>query len=472
MATQQREREIFERMPVGKAFFTLALPTVLSQLIVVVYNLADTFYVGQTGNSYMIAAMSLSAPVFMCLNAVGNLFGIGGGSHISRLIGTRQDEQAKKVSAYSFYATIIFSLLYSVVVALFNKPLLTFLGASEQSLDYAVQYVLWTVIIGGPFLIVSQVLGHLLRSVGFSKLSGIGIGMGGVLNIILDPLFMFVVFPAGREIEAAAFATCISNMVVTLFFAIVLVKVRKQCALSLKPQMPSKENVGRIYSIGIPSAIGAFLANLVNATTFSLMADYGDTAIAALGIVRKLDSIVFNLASGLSQGMMPLVAYNYASGDFDRMNKASLYGRISAVVLAVVCVLTYTIFATPLVGFFINAEGIQSGASTVETIEMGARFLRIITLAVPFMIFNFLTSFTFQAMGKAKESLLLVVCRQGLVHFPILILFAVFFQLNGILWSQLVSDSLTLVLALVLNWKIFKEFKKEKERRALQNPTL
>ena len=128
MATQQKEREIFETMPIGKAFFTLALPTILSQLIVVVYNLADTFYVGQTGNSYMIAAMSLSAPVFMCLNAVGNLFGIGGGSNVSRLIGIRQDDEAKKVSSYSFYATIIFALIYSLIVILFNEPLLTFLG--------------------------------------------------------------------------------------------------------------------------------------------------------------------------------------------------------------------------------------------------------------------------------------------------------------------------------------------------------
>ena len=474
MATQQKEREIFETMPIGKAFFTLALPTILSQLIVVVYNLADTFYVGQTGNSYMIAAMSLSAPVFMCLNAVGNLFGIGGGSNVSRLIGIRQDDEAKKVSSYSFYATIIFALIYSLIVILFNEPLLTFLGASEQSLEYAKQYVLWTVIIGGPFMIVSAVLGHLLRSVGFSQLSGIGIGAGGVLNIILDPLFMFVLFPAGQEVYAAACATCISNVMVTLFFAVVLIKVRKKCALSIKPQMPSKESVKLIYNVGIPSALGAFLANLVNATTFSLMAEYGDTAIASLGIVRKLDSIAFNLATGLSQGMMPLIAYNYATRDYKRMHGASLYGRISAVVLAVVCVGAYTIFAEQLVGFFINAEGSQSGANTLETIEMGATFLRVLTLAVPFMIFNFLTSFTFQAMGKAKESLLLVVCRQGLVHFPILILFANLFKMDGILWTQFVSDGLTLLLALFLNWKIYKAFNKQKEslQQNLQDSTL
>lgn len=452
----QDKKEVFETMPVMKALATLAVPTILSQIIVIIYNLADAFYIGRTGNTFMVAAISLSAPLFYCINMVSNLFGIGGGSHISRLLGVSRFQEAKKVSGYCVWVAVAVALLYLSIVYFLMEPLLYLLGASADTVTFCKQYITWVAVIGCVPIVLSLVLANLLRSVGYAKLAALGIGAGGVLNIALDPLFMFVILSEGQEVLGAGIATCLSNVLVSIFFVIVFIRAQRTTALSFKFSIPEKDSLKKIYAIGIPSALGAFLANLSNAVTFSLTSLYGDTPVAALGIVRKLDSIPLNIASGLCQGMMPLIAYNYASKNYKRMKAVGNAARLLAILFALVCLFVYIVFRVQLVSLFMNVDGSQA-QNSAETIAQGAEFLWIVTLAVPCLIFNFLLSFTFQAMGKGKEALFLVCCRQGIIHIPCLFILNHFFGLYGVIWAQLVSDGLTLILSVIAYFNVHKK---------------
>lgn len=206
-------KELFETMPVPKALATLAIPTIISQLITMIYNFADTFFIGRTDNPYKVAAASLAYVLFFILTALSNLFGVGGGSLISRLLGMRKGDEAKKVCSFSFYGTIIVSAIYSLVCLIFMEPILRAVGASDNTIGYASAYTLWVIVVGGIPSTLCMTMAHLLRSEGYAKQAGFGLGMGGLLNIVLDPLFMFVIMPAGYEVTGAAVATLLSNLI-------------------------------------------------------------------------------------------------------------------------------------------------------------------------------------------------------------------------------------------------------------------
>ena len=208
----QENKALFATMPVPKALATLAIPTVISQLITMIYNLADTFFIGSTDDHVMVAAASLSFVLFFLMGSLANLFGVGGGSLISRLLGKGEDSSAKAVCAFSFYGTALVALLYSLAAFFFMEPMLRLVGASDASLPYACEYTLWVVVIGGVPTTIAVMMSHILRSEGYAKQASIGLGLGGVLNIALDPIFMFVLLEPGQEVLGAGIATMISRM--------------------------------------------------------------------------------------------------------------------------------------------------------------------------------------------------------------------------------------------------------------------
>ena len=205
------KQELFASTPVPKALVTMAVPTIISQLINLIYNMVDAFFIGRTGNSYMMAATSLTLTLVMMIAALSNLFGIGGGSLFARLMGVRKPEEARKVSAFSVYGAVCIGAVYSLLVGVFLDPLLRFLGASDATIGYARSYALVVIVIGSIPAILSQVLAHLLRNAGFSGQASAGLSGGGILNVLLDPLFMFVLLPKGQEVTGAAIATALSN---------------------------------------------------------------------------------------------------------------------------------------------------------------------------------------------------------------------------------------------------------------------
>ena len=441
------KREVFEKMPVPKALATLAIPTIISQLISMIYNLADTFFIGMANNPSQTAASSLSFTLVFMMCFIPNLFGVGGGSLISRLMGEKRDSDAKEVAAYSFYMTAIFAAGYSLLVLIFMDPLLNLLGATASSIEYSRQYAFWVVVLGAIPSTLAMTMGQLLRSEGMAKQASFGLGLGGVMNIILDPIFMFVILEPGNEIRGAAIATLLSNCVSFAYFVFIYFKNRKTSVISLDPVKVkgATKYVSQILAVGIPSALGSFLACLSNIVINNLASGYsniyGDVPVAAIGIAKKIDMLPMNVGFGLCQGMMPLVAYNFASGDHKRMRAIARTARNAALVFAGACVLLFQFLAPQIAGIFNGHE---------QTVAMSTDFLRILCLAVPLMLFNLQISFTFQAMGMGKESLILSSLRQGVVNIPLLFLMNHLFGLYGIVWTQLISDIITAVISYAL----------------------
>ncbi len=450
------KRELFERMPVPKALATLAVPTIISQLITMIYNLADTFFIGRTNDPFKVAAATISFVLLFLTSGLANLFGVGGGSLISRLLGAKKEGEAKKVSAFSFWGAVIISVIYSAATYIFNEPLLRLIGASDNTIGYAADYAFWVVVVGGIPTTLAVTLAQLLRSEGYAKQASLGLGAGGILNIILDPLFMFYILPEGQEVAGASIATMLSNLCVFIYLFSVYLRLSKTTTMSvsIKQALSGIKYAPEILSVGLPSAINTMLACLSNSTINNLVSSHGDIPMAAMGIVKKIDMLPMNIGMGLCQGMLPLVAYNYASKDYKRMKAVTNCARLWGVCFAAVCVIVFQVFSGSIVKIFIEES---------ETLALGQTFLRIACLATPLMVTNVQMNYTFQAMGKGSQSLLLASCRQGLINIPLLFIMNGIFGLYGIIWTQLIADALTLIISFTLYINLFKKLKKEEK---------
>lgn len=445
----KQNTEIFENIPVRRAIASLAVPTIISQLVIMAYNLADTFFIGQTNDPDKVAAASLSYVLFFLLNAIANLFGIGGGSLVSRLLGAKKRENAAAVCSFSFYGTIVITLIYSALCFIFLTPLLYTIGASANTIDYSRAYTFWVVIAGGVPSAISMTMSHLLRSEGHGRKAGFGLSMGGILNAVLDPIFMFVIFPDGQELTGAAVATFISNIFAMIYYFIAFASIKNSSDLSLAPSkaLHCGKYIAEIFTVGFPSAISTVLVCTAIMLTNRLAAAYGDIPVAAIGIVKKIEMLPHNVGTGLCQGMIPLVAYNYASGNHARMHEAIRFTRNAGFIFTGACIVLFELTADPLALLFIKEP---------ETMAMTAVILRIMVLATPFTVCNFHMTYTLQALGKARESMFLACCRQGLILIPLLVIMNLFFGLFGIVWAQLFAD----LISMAISFAVFSRVKK------------
>ena len=448
--SETKSKEIFETLPVPKALREMAVPTIFSQIIILIYNLADTFFVGRTNNPYMVAGASLILPVFnICLSLAG-LTGVGGGALISRLLGESREDEARKVSSFSFYLSIIITGLFSLAMLIFMKPILNLLGASSNTFLYAKQYSFCVIVLGGIPTVLANVMSNLLRSVGISKEAGIGITMGGLINIALDPLFMFVIMPKGDEILGVGIATLISNCLSCVYFFIVIYRTRKQSpiTLSLKVGMPDKRSVGSVFNVGVTSAITTLLFDIDYVIIDKLKVAYGDIALASVGIVLKAERLPLNVGIGICQGMMPLVAYNFSSKNHQRMRAIIHYSIKVGMIIGFISVALYEIFAKQIMQVFINEP---------QTVALGTDFLRIRVFATPLMFMSFFTVFVFQGFGEGNTSLFLGVMRWVAFNIPMLFILNAIFGMYGIVWSQVTADILTVALSAFVYFRYMKK---------------
>ena len=440
------QEDVFEHLPVSAALRKMIIPAVSSQLIVLIYNMADTFFVGQTNNPYMVAGTSLILPVFNITLCLAGLAGVGGGSLISRLLGQSREEEAKRVSAFSLYLGLAISALFAVGIALFMDPILNLLGAGENTYEYAKQYALCVIVLGGIPTVLSNVLANLIRSIGRSKEASAGIILGGLLNIALDPLFMFVLLPDGNEVLGAGIATCLSNCTAFLFFIVVMLRMGRESVVtfSLRGGWPRRASILAVFGVGIPSAVTTFLFDLDYVIIDKLMVSYNELALAAVGIVLKVERFPLNVGVGICQGMMPLVAYNYSAGNKQRMEDTIRLARRLGLVIAGISIVLYELFAVQFAHLFI---------SDVQTVELASQFLRIRVLATPLMFLSFFTVYLFQAFGRGRISLFLGVVRWLGFNIPMLFLLNAVFGMFGIVWSQVTADTLTVILSFYVYWK-------------------
>ena len=418
------KQELFARAPVPRALRIMAVPTIISQLINLIYNMVDAFFIGRTGNSYMMAATTLSLTLYMMCVALSNLFGIGGGSLMARLMGIGKEREARQVSAFSVWGAGGIAVFYSLIIGLFMNPILRFLGASDQTIDYARAYALIVIVLGALPCILSLTAAHLLRNAGFSNEASIGLSMGGILNVILDPLFMFVILPRGQEVTGAAIATALSNLVSCAYLLLTCRRVTGKAPVSLSPGVAKtigKERVRALLSVGVPSAVLTGLFDLANICVNIIAASHSDMVLAGMGTVMKVERLPNAVNIGICQGMLPIVAFNYSSGNHQRMREVISTARKAGLSIAAACIFLFELFAGPVSRAFLSTSAGDT-ETALTTVAYAALFLRIRCVASPMQFMNYHTSYCMQAMGNGKGTLLHAFVREMIFYIPFMFL--------------------------------------------------
>ena len=432
MAGSDRRREIFEKLPIPRAVFLQIIPAIAAQLITLVYNLTDTFFVGLLNAPAESAAVMVVFPIAAMLTAVANLFGVGGASMLSQALGRRDNESTRAISAVSFWGGLLSAAAFCLLFALVRRPLLRLCGATDETIRPALGYVRWVVLCGGVFSILNSLLANLIRAEGGAAAASRGISLGAVLNIILDPFFVLPRF-LGMAAEGAGLATAIATVCTSVYFAVHLYRSQNSSVLSFRVEWARQglRHLRSILTIGLPAALQFGLAVIAVAAQSNFVSKYGTEAMAALGIIKKLDQLPLFVSQGTATGLLPLLAYNYAAGNHDRRRKAFRFGCLFAFGFSMLCLVVYEFFAPRLVSIFIG---------DALTVRYGAAFLRRMVVAMPLMSIGYCATVHFQAMGHALEALVVTVIRKGLLDIPLLWLMDSIYPLYGCMWVQPIVD--------------------------------
>lgn len=445
--------ELFESMPIPKAVVTLSVPSVISSLVMVIYSLADTFFVGMMNDPVQNAAVTLAAPLLLAFNAVNNLFGIGSSSMMSRALGRKDYDTVYRSSAFGFYASLICSLLFSLLYGVLQSPILVMLGANAETLQATADYLFWTVLLGSAPSILNVVLAYLVRAEGSSLHASIGTMCGCLLNIVLDPIF---ILPWGLNLGAAGAgcATCLSNTVACLYFFVLLFVKRGKTYVCIKPSMfrPSKQIVKGVCGVGIPASI----QNLLNVTGMTILNNftsaYGSDPVAAMGIAQRVNIVPFQIAMGFSQGIMPLISYNYTSGNIKRMKKTFMFTAKISLGFILAVMLTFVFAAEPIISMFMKNESI---------VAYGAAFQRGFCFALPFLCIDFLALGVFQSCGMGMKSFIFAVVRKIVLEIPALFVLNWLFPLYGLAYAQFVAELILGTVAVVVLVRMFRRLERE-----------
>lgn len=445
--------ELFENIPVRKAVMKLSVPTVLSSLVMVIYNLADTYFVGMLNNPIENSAVTLAAPLLLAFNAVNNLFGVGSSSMMSRALGRKNFDTVYRSSAFGFYCAVISGALFSLLYTLLHIPLLTILGADSETAAATQQYLKWTVGFGAVPAILNVVLAYLVRAEGASLHASVGTMSGCILNIILDPFFVLPQF-LDMGAAGAGLATFISNCFACIYFFILLFVKRKSTYVCINPKMftLNKKIVSGVFAVGIPAAI----QNLLNVTGMTVLnnftAAFGSSAVAAMGIAQKINMIPMQVALGFSQGIMPLISYSYASKNVKRMKKALVFSSEISIGFLLMATIGFYIFSGGLISMFMQNEAI---------VAYGSKFLRGMCLSLPFLCMDFIAVGVFQACGMGKKSLIFAIMRKIVLEIPALFLLNYLYPLYGLAYAQTVSEIILAAAAVITLVSLFKKLKAE-----------
>ncbi len=443
--------DLFERIAIPKAVARLAIPTILSSLVMVLYNLADTYFVGMLNDPVQNAAVTLAAPVLLAFNAVNNLFGVGTSSMMSRALGRKEFETVKKSSVFGFYCALAFALMFSLFCTVFKQPLLILLGATPKTIDATAAYMKWTVNFGAAPAIMNVVMAYMVRSEGAALHASLGTMSGCLLNIFLDPIF---ILPGSLNMGAAGagLATFLSNCFACCYFFVLMFIKRKNTYVCINPRRFAirKAIVFGICGVGIPASI----QNLLNVTGMTILnnfaSSYGEDAVAAMGITQKVNTVPMQIALGLSQGIMPLVSYTYASGNHKRMKNTIFFTGKIVVGFTASVFLIYYIGAGGVISLFMKNEAI---------IAYGTRFLRGFCLGLPFLCMDFLAVGVFQAVGMGREALIFAIMRKIILEIPALYLWNYLFPLYGLAYAQFTAEVVLATAAVIVLARLFKRLK-------------
>ncbi len=443
---QNKTTEIFRDAPVPKAVITNVVPSIISMIMVLIYNLADTFFIGQTKNAYMVAAISVATPAFLLFMAIGMLFGIGGTSLISRSLGEGKTEKAKNASSFCFWTGLCIGILAMILLFIFAVPVSRAIGASDDTIGYTSQYmrIVSTAI---PFLIISSSFSNIIRAEGNANIAMMGMLIGNMINIVLDPIMILAL---GWDVAGAAVATVLGNIFAAVFYIRHLLS--KNAMLSIHPKYyKAKERIAAgVLSIGIPASLNSIMMSLSNIIVNNIMIHYGDMAVAGLGVAMKVNMIVVMLLIGLGTGIQPVLGYCFGAGDRKRYMAILKFSLILAFGLSAVMTVICYCGAGPLVHAFLEDP---------DAFAYGISFARIYIYSGPVMGLLFVFINAIQSTGAALPALILSISRQGIIYLPVLFLFrSIFNSATMLAAAQPITDYLSTILAIVLFISTYRKY--------------
>lgn len=430
-------QNLFQDMPIQKAVYRMAVPTVISSLVLVIYNMADTFFIGQTHDALQVAAISLTNAVFVMYMGIAQLLGIGGSAVISILLGQGENQKSKSASVFCFYSSLLFGIVAGALILLFMDPLLSLLGSNEATYQFSKDY-LYYIALGAPFILLANTFGHAVRGEGASQASMIGGMLGTIVNIILDPVFILY-FQMGTA--GAAIATVLGNVFSCIYYIYYLTRKSKFMSLQLKYLKDCHQVAGRVLSVGVPAGISSALMSIATVLLNNALVPYGDTAVAAMGVVTKIYLFIVFVHMGISNGIQPLLGYCYGAGNRKRFMGILKFSGILTVICGSILTAIYILFSRQIIGVFINEPMV---------IQYGVPMLIATSLAGPILGLMFLSINSMQALNRPLPATILSLCRQGLFFIPLLFILNKTFGLTGINYTQTVSDYLAIVIALVM----------------------
>ncbi|MDC7226731.1 MAG: MATE family efflux transporter [Spirochaetales bacterium] len=435
--------QIMENTPVRQAIIKLALPTMLSMAVVMIYNLTDTFFIGRLNNPNLVAALSIASPIFMAIQAIGNIFANGAASYISRKLGAKENDEAKSTASVAIYTAIAIGVVITAALLIFREPLLSFIGTSAATYQATSDY--YTVISVFAIIFIFQIaISGLIRSEGATNIAMMGIILGIGLNIVLDPIFILVL---DMGVGGAAWATAIGNGVGALYY--IGYFARKKSLLSIAPRWfkPNKVMYGETFKIGIPSALSNLVMSFSMVLVNILAAGYGDHVVAGNGIQMRVASMAFMLIMGLAQGFQPFAGYNYGAEMYHRLKDGFKITLIYSTILACFFCLIFIIFGESLIGAFIKDQA---------TVDAGAKILKAFAIAIPFVGLQMTMMITFQSVGKAINAMIVSLGRQCIIYVPALFILNHLFGFNGFIYAQPIADFLTTGGAVLMSLSFFK----------------
>ncbi len=434
---EQSKTRAFGQGSIPKVVLQNVLPSIAAMLMVMVYNLADTFFVAQTRNDYMVAAVSLATPVFLIFMSLGTLFGIGGTSVISRALGAGKTAYARKVSAFCMWACVAVGGVMMVLFWAFMEPLLKILGASADTMDYTRTY-LNIVISCGIFSMISNCYSNIIRAEGKATVATTGTVVGNLLNVVLDPI---MISGLGWDVAGAAIATVIGNAVSALYYLVYFWRGKSPLSIGLKEASLGNGICTGVLAIGIPAALSSFLMSVSQIITNAQMALYGDLPVAAYGVASKVLMIVTMVGIGIGQGVQPLLGYCWGARDHRRFSGILKFSAFLGLALCVLVAVLCAVFTEPIVKIFLTEESALADGVTFTRIMLSTAWL----FGLYYVLMNAL-----QAMGAARPSFVVSVCRQGIVYIPAVFLMGAVMGITGLVWAQPAADVLSLILVAVL----------------------
>lgn len=451
MNSRNNKMELLGNAPISKALLAMGIPTMLGMMVNAIYNLVDAYFVGGLGTSQM-GAISVVYPLGQVVVGLGLLFGNGSASYLSRLLGNRDQEQADRVASTALYSSVAVGAVMIIFSLIFLRPILRLLGATDSIMPYAMTYAA-IYVVSCIFNVFNVTMNNIVTSEGAAKTTMFALMAGAVLNIGLDPVFIYTL---DMGVAGAAIATAISQIVSTLIYLTFIFRKKSIYSFKIKNCTFTKEIMSEIFKIGIPTLVFQILTSLSISLVNTQAGPYGDSVIAGMGAVTRIVSMGSLIVFGFIKGFQPIAGYSYGAKKFDRLHKAIRTSILWSTVFCVIYGLLLTIFSSRIIAQFTEGD--------LEMIRVGTQSLRINGLS--FLLFGFYTVYSslFLALGKGLEGFVLGACRQGICFVPVILILPVFWGINGILYVQPIADVLSAIITIFMALHLHKELALAKQK--------